>query len=81
MTISECVSKRIRDILKEKKMTIYRLEQLSCISHSTMKCLLNNVYDSCNLKKIFLIINALELTVLDFFDYQLFKDLDKINLD
>lgn len=73
MTISECVSSRIREILFEKNMTIYKLEQLSCVSHSTMKCLLNNVYDACNLRTLFQIIDALDMTVVDFFDSDLFN--------
>ncbi|MGN1258737.1 MAG: helix-turn-helix domain-containing protein [Christensenellales bacterium] len=81
MTTSECVSLRIREILKTKQMTIYRLEQLSCISHSTMKALLNNVNNSCNLKTLFIIIQSLEMSVLDFFNSPLFENLDNIDLD
>ena len=81
MTTSECVSLRIREVLNKKKMTIYKLEQISCISHSTMKALLNNVNNSCNLKTLFLIIQSLEMTVLDFFNSPLFEDLYNINLD
>lgn len=81
MTTSECASLRIREVLNKKRMTIYKLEQISCISHSTMKALLNNVNNSCNLKTLFLIIQSLEMTVLDFFNSPLFEDLYKINLD
>ena len=81
MTTSECVSLRIREVLNKKQMTIYKLEQISCISHSTMKALLNNVNNSCNLKTLFLIIQSLEMTVLDFFNSPLFEKLDNIDLD
>ena len=81
MTTSECVSLRIREVLNKKQMTIYKLEQISCISHSTMKALLNNVNNSCNLKTLFLIIQSLEMTVLDFFNSPLFEDLYNIDLD
>lgn len=81
MTTSECVSLRIREVLNKKQITIYKLEQISCISHSTMKALLNNVNNSCNLKTLFLIIQSLEMTVLDFFNSPLFEDLYNINLD
>ncbi|MBR1984606.1 MAG: helix-turn-helix domain-containing protein [Clostridia bacterium] len=81
MTTSECVSLRIREVLNKKQMTIYKLEQISCISHSTMKALLNNVNNSCNVKTLFLIIQSLEMTVLDFFNSPLFEDLYNINLD
>lgn len=81
MTTSECVSLRIREVLNKKQITIYKLEQISCISHSTMKALLNNVNNSCNLKTLFLIIQSLEMTVLDFFNSPLFENLDNIDLD
>lgn len=81
MTTSECVSLRIREVLNKKQITIYQLEQISCISHSTMKALLNNVNNSCNLKTLFLIIQSLEMTVLDFFNSPLFENLDNIDLD
>lgn len=81
MTTSECVSLRIREVLNKKQITIYKLEQISCISHSTMKALLNNVNNSCNLKTLFLIIQSLEITVLDFFNSPLFENLDNIDLD
>ncbi|MGN0748205.1 MAG: helix-turn-helix domain-containing protein [Christensenellales bacterium] len=81
MTINECVSLRIREVLKTKQMTIYRLEQISCISHSTMKALLNNVNNSCNLKTLFIIIQSLKMSVLDFFNSPLFENLDNIDLD
>ena len=81
MTTSECVSLRIREVLNKKQMSIYKLEQISCISHSTMKALLNNVNNSCNLKTLFLIIQQLEMTVLDFFNSPLFENLDNIDLD
>lgn len=54
-------------------MTIYKLELLSYVSHSTMKCLLNNVYDARNLRTLFQIIDTLDMSVVDFFDSELFN--------
>lgn len=73
MSISECVSARIRELLKQRNLTIYKLEQLSCVSHSTMKSLLNNHYSACNLKTLFQIIDALNLSVPDFFASDVFN--------
>ncbi len=81
MSVSECISTRIKKILYERKMTIYKLEILTGISHSTMSCLLNNRYNSCNLKTVFIIIEALGLTIPDFFQDKIFADILKINLD
>jgi len=76
MTLANAVSKRIRNILNEKKMTQYRLEQNAGISHSTMSCFLNGRYKSCNLTTVVLIIRALGMTVAEFFDDPIFESED-----
>lgn len=73
MTLADAVSKRIREILTEKKMTQYRLEQTSGISHGTMNCFLNARYKGCNLTTVVLIIRALGMTVAEFFDDPIFE--------
>ena len=78
MKISQAVSNRINDILKIRDMSIYQLEVITGISHSTMSCLMLNRYESVNLKTILLIIQSLNITILDFFDCIYFRDLDKI---
>ena len=80
MRISEIVALRIRQILKQRKMTQYRLEQLSGISHNTMINLLNARYKAANMRTVFIIINSLGMTIKDFFDDPLF-DFDDMNID
>lgn len=80
MRISEVVALRIRQILKQRKMTQYRLEQLSGISHNTMINLLNARYKAANMRTVFIIINSLGITVKDFFDDPLFN-FDDMNID
>lgn len=80
MRLSYLVSKRIREIIKQKHYTQYRLEMLAGMSHSTMNCLLNNRYESVNLKTLFIIIQALDMSVIEFFDSPLF-DLEDIDLE
>lgn len=79
--ISECISKRIIEISKSKNMSIYKLELKAGVSHSTMCCLLNGKYRGANIRTVFLIIQALEVSVLDFFNSPLFEDLYTIDLD
>ena len=76
MTLAYAVSKRIRKILAEKKMTQYRLEQNAGISHSTMNCFLNARYKACNLTTVVLIIRALGMTIAEFFDDPIFESDD-----
>lgn len=80
MTISECISKRIKQLLKEKGLSYYRLEMLTGISHSTLNCLLNNRYDACNIRTLFIIIEAIGISVSSFFDSDIFI-LENINID
>jgi len=73
MKIAESVSYRVKEILEARKMTQYRLEQLTGISHNTMSSLLNCRYESCNLKTIFIIIEALDLSIHQFFNSPAFE--------
>ena len=79
--ISKCISKRILEISKSKNMSIYKLELKAGISHSTMCCLLNGKYRGVNIRTVFLIIQALEVSVLEFFNSPLFENLYNIDLD
>ena len=74
MTLSEAVSTRIRQILKDRKITQYKLEQMSGISHNTMIFLLNNKYKSCNLRTLVIVIMSLNMTIKEFFDDELFAN-------
>ena len=79
--ISDCIARRIIEITKSKNMSIYKLELKAGISHSTMCCLLNGKYRGANIRTVFLIIQALEISDLDFFNSQLFEKLENIDLD
>lgn len=81
MNLAKCISHRIREILFSKHITQYKLEMLSGISHGTMNSLLNCRYNAANIKTVFIIIQALNMSVLEFFDSPLFADLYNIDLD
>jgi len=74
MTLSKAVSTRIRQILKDRKITQYRLEQMTGINHNTMTNLLNNRYKACNLRTVVLIIMSLNMTISEFFDDEVFAN-------
>ena len=61
-------------------MSVYRLEKLSGISHSTMSCLLSNKTKNTNFRTLFKIIYALEITPKEFFRSNLFDE-ENITLD
>ena len=76
MTVNDAVAKRVIELLAEKKMTQYRLEQNSGVNHSTMKAFLNNKYKSCNLTTVVLIIRSFGMTVGEFFSDPIFESED-----
>jgi len=78
MTINQAVSLRIRDLLLERGMSQYRLEQNSGISHSQLGFIMKNRNNSLNFKTIVMIAKGFNMTVLDFLASPLF---DQQNLD
>lgn len=73
MKLNKIISTRIRQLLSERNMTQYRLEQLSGLTHNTMLCIMNARYQSCNLKTLMKIIQALNISVKEFFDDPMFE--------
>ena len=80
MTLNQAFAIRVREILKEKKMTQYRLEQQTGIYHSTMTSILENKTKASNFKNIALIIRELGISMTDFFDSPVFN-FDNIEID
>ena len=73
MTLSVAISTRIRSILKDRKLTQYKLERMTGITHNTMLALLNNRYKSCNLRTLVIIIMSLNMSIKEFFDDEIFN--------
>lgn len=80
MKLNEAISSRIRELLSQKNMSQYKLEQLSGLTHNTMLCIVNNRYESCNLKTLIKIIHALDITPKEFFDNEYFN-MDLIEIE
>ena len=78
MKLNKAFSLRVRELLKEKKMTQYKLAQETGLYHSTMTDILNCKYQTPNFKNMALISRALGMTMAEFFDskYFDFNDLD-----
>lgn len=77
-TVSEVVVKRIKEILNEKGMSIYRLEKVTAMSHNIMQTLMRADNNSVNLKTVLLVIRGLGVTTAEFFNSPMFdnEDLD-----
>lgn len=73
MQLNQAFSIRVRQILKEKKLTQYKLAQATGLYHSTLTDILNCKYQTPNFRNMALIIKALNLSMSEFFDSELFN--------
>ncbi len=78
MTVNDAVATRILQLLTQKNMTQYRLEQQSGIQHGHMQWILNRKSKTVTLSTVMMIANGFGMTGLEFFDDDLFlyKNLD-----
>ncbi len=85
MNICKAVGLRISNLLLEKKMTLYRLEQKSSILHGTMMYIMNERNKNVTLKTIMQktimqLARGFDMTLLEFLDDKLFTE-ENIDLD
>lgn len=80
MNISQAVAIRIRELLKEKGLTQYRLEQNACLSHDTVKSIMKGKAKGVNLKTLIAISEGFGITVCEFLQSDLFL-YDNLNMD
>ncbi len=78
MKLNKAFSIRVREVLKEKNMTQYKLGQKTGLYHSTLTDILNCKYQTPNFKNMALIIRELGMSMQEFFNSDLFDftDLD-----
>lgn len=78
MTVNDAVATRILQLLTQKNMTQYRLEQQSGIQHGHMQWILNRKSKTVTLSTVMMIANGFGMTVVEFLDDDLFlyKNLD-----
>lgn len=80
MNISQAVALRIVELLKERQLTQYKLEQLACLSHDTIKSIMKGKAKGVNLKTIIAISDGFKLTASEFLNSPLFN-YDNLNMD
>lgn len=76
MTISEAISKRIKNICKEKNISINKLATMSCLTQSTLQSIIDGSSNNPKLLTIFRICYGLNISISEFFDDDLFDNLD-----
>lgn len=79
-TINYALSLRIKELLKLKNMSQYRLEQNSGVSHSQLGFILKNRNNSVNFKTVIMLAQGFGMTLLDFLDCPYF-DYRKLDIE
>ena len=74
MKLNEAVSKRLLELLDERKMTQYQLYMKSGVPKSTIGNLLNCAYPSMKLRIIHELCQGLEIDISEFFASPLFHE-------
>lgn len=80
ITISKAVSIRIKEILKEKNITQYRLAINACLSHETIKSIMKGKAKGVNLKTIIMIADGLKMNSSEFLNSPIFE-FDNLEID
>ena len=73
MTVNDAVAKRISDLLTEKNMSQYRLEQESGIQHGSMQCIMNGRSKTVTLSTLIMISRGFGITVVEFLNDDIFN--------
>lgn len=73
MTVNNAVAKRISNLLAEKNMTQYRLEQLTGIQHGSMQCIMNGRNKTVTLTTLVLIADGFDMSVSEFLNDEIFS--------
>lgn len=74
MKLAEAVGKRTKELLFEKNMTQYRLTKITCLNEKTVSDLLKGKTTDVKFSTIYLIANALEISLIEFFNSPLFNE-------
>lgn len=72
MTVNDAVAKRISNLLTEKKMSQYRLEQNSGIQHGSMQCIMNGRNKTVTLSTVMLLAKGFGISLTEFLNDDLF---------
>ncbi len=72
MNVNQAVAKRIKDLLKEKGITQYRLEKNSGILHGSMACIMNGRNKTVTLSTVYMLARGFDMTIIEFLNDPIF---------
>ncbi|MBE5735240.1 MAG: helix-turn-helix transcriptional regulator [Clostridiales bacterium] len=74
ISLCSAVARRLKKLLVEKNMSLYRLEQNAGIEHGAMYYLINEKNKNVHLKTVYQIAKGLGISFKEFVDDELFDD-------
>ncbi len=74
MRLNKAVSKRLCELLKERKMSQYQLYMKTGVPKSTIGNLVNCTYDSVKLRILHELCQGLEISITEFFNDPIFEE-------
>ncbi len=77
MTIGEAVISRIEMLLTENEITLNKLGTISGVTQSTLNNIVSRTSKNPTISTIKKICDGLNITVIDFFNHELFADLEQ----
>lgn len=77
MTIARATAKRILDLCKEREITINRLSIMSGVTQSTVNDIINGETRNPGISTIKKLCDGMEISIQEFFDSELFCDLEQ----
>lgn len=72
MNVCEAVQKRVKELLKERGMTQYRLEQKSGILHGSMACIMNGRNKTVTLSTVYMLARGFDMNIIEFLGSEIF---------
>lgn len=76
MKIKKVIAKRLKQIFKDKKLSLIEIAKRSNISYDTINDLLNNDNRDVSLSIVINVLSGIDISLKDFFDDKLFENLD-----
>ena len=73
MNLNRVFAMRLSSLLAEKKMSKYKLEQLTGLTHSALRYIFNEVNSDVKFSTIVKVCNALNIELTDFFNDESLK--------
>ncbi|MBQ3021296.1 MAG: helix-turn-helix transcriptional regulator [Bacilli bacterium] len=77
MKINESISVKLNDIIRKKDISVNKLANMCCLTQSTVDSLVNGKSKNPKLLTIVRICDGLNITLKEFFDDEIFKNIDR----